>query len=293
MLVAGAAACGRGATATWHDRAAAAAAPATSPSAGPSAAAAPTGTAPAKRFAVAVRTLPLRHGADRPLPTTVWYPDAPGRFPLVLFSHGLGGLPENYAAVTTRWAAAGFVVAAPAYPHTNGHASRIQVLDIGNQPADGSAVLDSLLEGPLAGHIDGSRIAAAGHSAGGYTTVGMFTGHRDRRLTAGIVIAGGPLGGAFTGPAAPLLFVHGDKDPTVTYATGRAAYDRVPWPKAFLTVVGGDHLGYLGPGDRPFDAALATTTDFLRWTLYGDAAAKTRLRADGTVAGVSKIELSF
>src|SRR5690349_9404153 len=108
----------------------------------PSAAPAPTATAtlpplpgraaPATRFAVGARTLALSRGPDRPLPTTLWYPaggafggparpgapPASGRFPLVILSHGLGGSPEFYAPIGTRWAAAGFVVAAPAYPHT-------------------------------------------------------------------------------------------------------------------------------------------------------------------------------
>ena len=77
------------------------------------------------------------------------------------------------------------------------------------------------------------------------------------------------------------------------YATGRTAYDRLPWPKAFLTLTGADHLRYLGPGDRAFDAALATSTDFLRWALYGDPAAKERLPADGNVQGVARIDGSL
>jgi dienelactone hydrolase len=193
--------------------------------------------------------------------------------------------------LTTRWAAAGFVVAAPAYPGTSAHAKQLDVLDIANQPADASTVIDGVLAAePVAGHVDPQRIGAAGHSAGGYTTVGMFTSHRDPRLRAGIVLAGGPLGGAFRGAATPVLFVHGDKDPTVTYATGRSVYDALGWPKAFMTLIGADHLGYLGPGDRPFDAAVTTTIDFLRWALYGDPAAKSRLHGDATVGGVSRLD---
>jgi dienelactone hydrolase len=274
----------------------------------------PNGSAPAKPFAVGVRKLSLARNAERPLPTTIWYPaagpaatgaksgatPAAGRFPLIVFSHGLTGLPENYAQLTTRWAAAGFVVAAPAFPHTNANAAKIDVLDLGNQPEDASYVITAVLAldakagDPLAGHLDPARVAAAGHSAGGYTTVGMFTSRRDSRLAAGIVIAGGLLGGAYTGRATPLLFVHGDADPTVSYATGRTAFDRAPWPKAFLTLIGQGHgERYLGPGFAPFDAAMATMTDFLRWVLYGDAGAKARLPGDGTVAGVCRLESSL
>jgi hypothetical protein len=37
----------------------------------------------------------------------------------------------------------------------------------------------------------------------------------------------------------------------------------------------------------------ATTTDFLRWTLYGDTAAQGRLAADATAAGTSTWESAF
>jgi fermentation-respiration switch protein FrsA (DUF1100 family) len=143
---------------------------------------------------------------------------------------------------------------------------------------------------PFAGHVDTAAVAATGHSAGGYTTTGMLSTQRDPRLRAAIVIAGALLSGAYTGPVTPVLFVHGDADPTVAYRGGQAAYEAVPWPKAFLTLLGGDHGRYLGAGAAGFDQMIRTTTDFLRWTLYGDAGAKDRLRGDGAVAGTSRWE---
>ena len=79
--------------------------------------------APEGSYAVGVRTLTLDPALGAPLPVTIWYPAstdqvAAGRFPVVIYSHGLGSRPELHAGLTTRWAAAGFVVAAPAYPHT-------------------------------------------------------------------------------------------------------------------------------------------------------------------------------
>src|SRR5438045_2968791 len=65
-------------------------------------------------YPVGLRVLHLRRGADRPLPTLVFYPTIPGgRFPLVIFCHGLSGSAERYAKTLAGWAAAGFVVAAP------------------------------------------------------------------------------------------------------------------------------------------------------------------------------------
>ncbi|MEQ4303375.1 alpha/beta hydrolase [Plantactinospora sp. B6F1] len=267
--------------------------------------AAPPGFAPDRTYAVGVRTFDLGRGTARPLRVTVWYParddsprssgagpaaprrDAPvaaGRFPIVLFSHGLHSLPELHAPLTTRWAAAGFVVAAPAYPHTKRAARRFDRGDIRRQPGDARRViryltrLDRASGDRFAGRLAVTRIGAVGHSAGGYTTAGLFAPGHSARLRGGIVIGGaGMPGTAFGGPAAPLLFVHGDADRVVPVSRGRDAFRRVPWPKAFLTVRGGGHGEYLVPGRRGFAQTLAVTTEFLRWTLYGDTQARRHL----------------
>ncbi|MGC4894192.1 alpha/beta hydrolase family protein [Micromonospora sp. DT31] len=290
-------------------------APAESPAtAAPSAAPTPevpAGAAPAERFAVGVRQVKLNRGGDRALPVTLWYPAggaaggavkrsvpaADGRFPVVLFSHGLGARPEDYQVLLTRWVAAGFVVAAPRFPHTStgGDGS---VLDVLNQPADVSYVLTQVLAlgekagDPLRGRLDPEQVAATGHSAGGVTTIGLFTTGRDARLDAGIVLAGTGLGvgTAFAGTVAPQLFVHGQADEVVEYAAGKAVFDAVPWPKAMLSLPKGDHGRGLLSDARSLSVVADTTTEFLRWTLYGDAAAKERLPSRATRGDVAAFD---
>ena len=271
----------------------------------------PTGHAPTQAFAVGVRQLKLNRDGDRPLPVTVWYPArgeaggtpersapaATGRFPVVMFSHGLGARPEDYQLLLSRWAAAGFVVAAPKFPHT-GQGGDGNVLDVLNQPADVSYALTQLLAldtkagDPLRGRLDAERVAAAGHSAGGVTTIGLFTAGRDERLDAGIVFAGTGLGvgTAFAGAAAPQLFVHGEADEVVDYAAGKAVYDAVPWPKAMLSLPKGDHGRALLTDGKALRVVSDTTVEFLRWTLYGDAAAKKRLPADATRGNLATLD---
>ncbi|MGW0431292.1 alpha/beta hydrolase family protein [Micromonospora sp. NPDC003197] len=273
----------------------------------------PAGIAPADSFAVGVRELKLARGTERPLPTTVWYPAtgragstaehaapvADGKFPVVVFSHGLTATPADYQPLLTEWAAAGLVVVAPRYPHTSRGAARFDILDVVNQPADASYVLTEVLKldsragDPLRGRLATDRVAATGHSAGGVTTVGLFTGGRDQRLDAGIVLAGSALGvgTAFAGPTAPLLFVHGQLDDVVSYASGKAAYDRVPWPKAMLSLPQGDHGQSLLKSNNPaFGVVAETTADFLRWTLYGDPAAKGRLATGANRDGLATLD---
>jgi fermentation-respiration switch protein FrsA (DUF1100 family) len=259
--------------------------PTAKPTTNPAAKPRPKTTAPAKTFAVGVRDLKLARGTDRPLPTTVWSPTAAGKFPLILFSHGFTARPSDYADLLVTWAKAGFVVAAPAYPHTAAGVADYNVLDVINQPADAAYVITQVLA-KVGNRVDRQRIAAAGHSAGGITTLEMFSGNRDDRLVAGVVLAGRQiLAIPFTGPSAPLLFVHGKLDDTIAYADGRAAYDAVPWPKAFLTVTKGGHV--TTPAD--FGVVATTTTDFWRWSLYGDSAAKARLPRDAAAGKVATL----
>ncbi len=72
---------------------------------------------------------------------------ANGPYPLIVFSHGLGASPSAYQGLLVRWAAAGYVVAAPAFPKTNTAATGgIDPGDFANQPADVSAVISGTLK---------------------------------------------------------------------------------------------------------------------------------------------------
>ena len=219
----------------------------------------------------------FQRGEDRPLPTTVWYPtEGDGPFPLVVFSHGLTSEPSAYATVLRAWAGAGFVVAAPKFPHTHYQVEDFDALDVINQPADVSEVITRMLATDAKHLIDPDRIAAAGHSAGGITTIGLFSGNRDDRLTAGVVLSGRlVLNLPFSGDPVPMLFVHGKLDKTVAYSDGLAAFNAVPWPKAMMAVTEGGHVAITkdyepviaprtppgsGPPRRTFCATRSTAT---------------------------------
>ena len=249
----------------------------------PSASAARSTKAPSRIFPVRTEKLALARGADRPLPTTIWRPTAAGTYPLILFSHGLEATPADYRELLSTWAKAGFVVAAPTYPHTAAGVADFNPVDLLNQPADAEYVITQVARrlGPA------GPIAAAGHSGGGVTTLGMFGGDRDQRLKAGVILSGRQLVAApLTGPSTPLLFVHGKRDQVVDYADGHAAYAADTWPKAFLTVTDGGHVAT----GAELDVIVATSTDFLRWSLYGDAAAKKRLPRDATRGNLATLE---
>ncbi|MEV8514044.1 hypothetical protein [Dactylosporangium sp. NPDC051484] len=267
-------------------------------------------SAPPVPHAVGVRHFTFARGKERPLPTTVWYPvhgsarqnrgrpqpDAtplPGVFPLLLWSHGFYSNPQSQEGMTKLLAEAGYIVAAPAYPFTKKDAPRFDKTDVPNQAIDASYVITQLLRtaNPLAASIDPDRLGAIGHSGGGTTTDWLFTGRRDHRLKVGVIFAGRPTT-AYQGTPVPLLFIHGDKDPVVAYSQGRESYGKDPWPKAFLTIVGGEHGAGTNNPERGHAQAVATLLDFLDWALNGDEEARVRLTNDATLTGITRFESS-
>lgn len=117
-------------------------------------------------------------------------PDGP--YPLVVYSHGSGGLRYLHSNYTEAIAGHGYVVAAP--DHT-GNTALERITDTSDpfrkieldRPQDVAAVIDALTDpahptaGPFAANVDAASIAVTGHSFGGYTTYAMASGARNRR----------------------------------------------------------------------------------------------------------------
>lgn len=247
-----------------------------------------TDAAPPPPKETQVLTVEFSNGADRPLPTLLYVPAAEGRHPVVVFSHGYTRHPEDYDLLFRTWADAGFLVAAPTFPKTARGAADLDIEDLAQQPGDVTAVIDGLMlmgakkGDPLFGRVDEAKVAAAGHSLGGMTTVGLFSSARDARVSAGIVLAGSArtVGTGYDAPGASILFVHGAQDRVVRPEDGRAAYEPFPGPKAWLSLKFGDHLGPYIATDYEQTVFVATaTTDYLRWALLGDASALKRLNS--------------
>lgn len=237
----------------------------------------------------------------RTLRTAVFYPDAAGRFPLIVFAHGLGALGRIYSVILEAWAAEGYVVAAPDFPLSRATAPGAPVADdYVNQPADLSFVIDELLRldadprSVLHGRVDAAHVGAAGQSLGGLTTFGLTldTCCRDPRVAAAVPMAGllWPFpGGEYDGAIAPpTLVIHGDADDTVPYDAALMAYAVLQAPKALLTHVGGGHiLPYVGSGDRiAQQATIDASTAFFDLYLKRERGARERLLAVGRRARV-------
>lgn len=224
--------------------------------------------------------------------------------PVILLSHGHG--PSNhlsslngYAPLADFWAAHGFVVVQPT--HLTSSTLSHLVADAPGAPdfwrsraEDMTHVLDRLdvVENAvpqLAGRVDRTKVALAGHSLGGFTAALLLgagitdpaTGHVvhlvEPRITAGVLLAAPGRGGdVLNGPMAeqwpivgavdfstmttPALVVAGDKDDPRHFTDmgpdwHADAYTLAPGPKTLLTLFDAEHgLG----GIAGYDAAETT-----------------------------------
>ncbi|WP_067473606.1 alpha/beta hydrolase family protein [Actinomadura hibisca] len=236
-------------------------------------------------------------GRGEDLQVRVSAPTTGHDLPIVVFSHGFGWSMDGYAPLADYWAAHGFVVLQPTHldSRTLGLPAddprtpliwRIRVEDL-KRVIDGLDLLEAAVPG-LAGRLDRSRIAVAGHSWGAQTA-SMLLGARvldaegvpgedmsDPRVTAGVLLALTGRGGddlspfaaehfpfmnpSFDGMTAPALVVAGDKDDSPLSVRGpdwfTDPYFLSPGDKSLLTLFGAEHaLGGI-PGHN-----VAETTD--------------------------------
>lgn len=202
--------------------------------------------------------------------------------PVILFAHGFGGSMNSYDPLVDHWTANGLVVVQPTF---------LDSTSLGVTPADPRypaiwqtrvddlvRVIDELdtvlaaMPG-LAGRVDTSRLAVAGHSWGGQS-VGMLLGARvvgadgapgenriDGRVTAGVLLATTGIGGedlspfaqqnfAFMSPdfdqlTTPTLVVAGDHDQSLLSTRGpdwfTDVYRLSPGARHLVTALGGEH----------------------------------------------------
>jgi fermentation-respiration switch protein FrsA (DUF1100 family) len=240
--------------------------------------------------------------ATRTLVTDLWYPaegdpnaapmaDAPaadGPFPLIVFNHGQQGEPQQYAPSFESWARAGYVVAAPRHPLTvRGGPGAQFANDIAGELGDVPFVITSIDE-ELPDLADVDHLAVAGHSSGAVVAFGVAfnTCCHDDRVDAVLVeaLVNVPLDGEYAADlkGTPLMFMHGDADPT-PLAAAHTTFDAAEPPKYFFPIQGGDHSNTYRSGQpAPLVAGAALA--------FFDLHLKNRDAALDTLRGVPGIE---
>lgn len=106
----------------------------------------------------------------------------PGRFPLILLSHGSGSRVEGMAWIAARLAQEGFIVAGPNHPGTtSGDSTPAATPKIWERTQDISSTITALSADPRwQGAIDPARIGVLGFSLGGTTALELAGARADR-----------------------------------------------------------------------------------------------------------------
>jgi dienelactone hydrolase len=173
-------------------------------------------------------------------------PAASGSFPVVLFSHGYGGYPEQSSFLTAHLATWGMIVVAPDQLKRDLSA---EIEGKGTQTAPPADVTEQLAAlayvknlsttpgSVLFGHVNSAKVATLGHSAGGGTAVRVAAA--DPAIRGWIALAGVPAPQPAT--AVPSLMISGSLDKTVPTAQVRSFYGSVRGEKALLVIDGYGH----------------------------------------------------
>ena len=171
-----------------------------------------------------------------------------GPFPIVLFSHGYGGFPEQSATLTTHLASWGYVVAAPDHVERSLSGLLGTGLDGVTKRTD-TDVLQATLAlvradadrsgSPLAGILDPTRVAVAGHSAGAGAAYDLAA--TDPAIQAFIAYA---IGEPKTAPVpkVPGLVMLGTTDGIIPASASRAVFAGMRTPKYLVEYPKAGHL---------------------------------------------------
>ena len=220
---------------------------------------------------------------DREVPVRIYRPDGDGPFPVVIFSHGLGGSREAAPYLGQHWASWGFLAVFVQHPGSDEAvwqgrrgADAMQALRQAANARSAVAryrdipfVLDEIERRTAAGELpaDTARMGMAGHSFGAHTvmaSLGQSFGPRGRigfddpRLLAGVALSPPPAndrtngGAVYAGIAEPVLHLTGTEDGSPLDAATRPE-DRLeafaamgPAPQYLIVFDGGDHSVFNG-----------------------------------------------
>jgi hypothetical protein len=186
--------------------------------------------------------------ADNPLQDCDCHRDLPldeahGPYPVVLFIHGTAAFRTQSLTQMTHWASRGFVVISADHPKIQLKDALTNLLGTGmaDQVGDAKKILASVAAldgGPLAflsGHLDATRLAVSGHSAGGGAAASFAA-------QAQVII---PMAAGGTKAGTPsTLILGGQADTIAAYSQQQMGYQSSPTKKRLVGLSNAGHLAF-------------------------------------------------
>jgi hypothetical protein len=243
----------------------------------------PADEPPAVRYSAAMTDMNLADtGRGRTLPVRVYYPaNTAERFPVIVFSTGLGRSRDDCAYLGRHWAGCGYVSVFVQHPGSD-EGARAGVRpkkglqkafydpnNIRNRPLDVMFVLDRLEQmahdhSAIGDRLDMTRIGASGHDFGSQTVLALAgqvlpgqIAFRETRVKAIVAMSSPvplgqvPLSVAYGDISLPILHITGTADNSIV-ATTQASQRRLPFDytsavdQFLITLNGADHMTYSG-----------------------------------------------
>ncbi|MGI8939170.1 MAG: alpha/beta hydrolase family protein [Iamia sp.] len=175
-----------------------------------------------------------------------------GPYPVVLFSHGFAGFPEQSADLTTHLASWGYVVAAPDHVERS-LSGLLGTAREGVPESEGPDVLAATLDlvaaqaeegdSPLADMVDTETVAVAGHSAGAGAAYRLASSDDRIDAFAAYSVGAGREGNARPdAPGLPGLVMLGERDGIIPPDATRDVYDGLSAPRYLAEVPDSGHL---------------------------------------------------
>ena len=182
-----------------------------------------------------------------------------GPYPLIIFSHGNGGLGVQSFFLTEFLASHGYVVVCPDHTgnalmtelpgglvvRSGGEDGSYGSTALSDRVSDVSFLVDSMTElnasdpdGRFTGKIDLENVGLTGHSFGGLTTLLGLEG--DARFDAGAPMA--PASPDSSSISRPVMFFTATEDRTLSNAKTETNYQNLTGPKMWLSIVDAGHF---------------------------------------------------
>ena len=215
---------------------------------------------------------------NRDVPARIYAPVSRGPYPVIIFSHGLGGSDKAYSYLGEYWAAHGYISVhvqhlgsdtAVIWPPQNLQLAMKNPDNYLNRPKDISFAIDQVTAmnaapGPWHGKFDLDRIGVAGHSFGAYTTMAIAGANPttpsgeveklgDPRVKAVIAMSTPPINEQdFANVHIPALHFTGTNDQirivnNDAVTSRRIPFDQAHGPDTYLIILNGaDHMTFSG-----------------------------------------------
>lgn len=235
-----------------------------------------------------------------------WWPRGETRpLPVVLFSHGYGGVNVQSGSLMRALAASGYLVLAPNHRDAAvwaggqgktgagpgfGAPGRWTQATFRDRAEDLAAIYRAAQEEPaLSDRLQPGPVVLAGHSLGGYTALGLAGGWpewAELGLEPAAVLALSPYTapylhqGTLAGLRAPVMYQGGTRDSGLTPSAARA-FTVSPHPKVFVSFQDAGHLAWTAMDSRHHDLIERYAVAFLNFLRSGEPAALLSTPAPG------------